>query len=206
MDNKIDVSGWVGKDELLNFFYERFGSMNKNDYEVELMRLFLLNGNEQLKDNSVSLKLKTKVTKVKRLRYEVDLRYQKDDDEMKSLFYDLLKSSSFKRDGRFILLSIPNKALREYLNEMLEIKGSFFDKSLSSNIVKMTATDLSLLLSIFENNNELTKEIVDSIEKQDKEIDASLKKRCTDFLKGVSKKIVGDAGSLLLQSVMDIFN
>ena len=80
MDNKIDVSGWVGKDELLNFFYERFGSMNKNDYEVELMRLFLLNGNEQLKDNSVSLKLKTNVTKVKRLRYEKDSRYQKNDD------------------------------------------------------------------------------------------------------------------------------
>ena len=124
-----------GKEEFVRNCFLRFGSMNKNDYEVELMHLVLLNGYADEADNLLSRKLRIPISKVKRLRYEVDLRYPRGDDAFRDAFYSVLKKSTFKRDGNRILFSIPNKSLREHLNEMLEKHGSYYDSSFNSNIV-----------------------------------------------------------------------
>lgn len=200
---KTTVKGWKLKDEFLEQCFLRFGSMNKNDYEVELMNLVLQNGYIDATDNSLSRMLQIPISKVKRLRYEVDLRYPKDDAAYRDAFYALLNKSTFKRDGNCIQFSIPNKALREHLSEMLEGEGSYYDSSFNSSIVKMTATDMMLLLSKFENKKELKNYIVKSIENQDKAIPESWARKGITFLKGIANLIVGTAGSQLVSFLTD---
>jgi len=192
-----------GKEEFVRNCFLRFGSMNKNDYEVELMHLVLLNGYADEADNLLSRKLRIPISKVKRLRYEVDLRYPRGDDAFRDAFYSVLKKSTFKRDGNCIQFSIPNKSLREHLNEMLEKHGSYYDSSFNSNIVKLTATDLLLLLSVFENKKELQNEIVQRIEKQDKDIPETWKKRGIDLLEGVLTHVAGNACASLVVGFLE---
>ena len=194
----LKTNGWKAKDDFINHCFDRFGSMNKNDYEVELMHLILQNGYEDASDNSLSRLLQIPISKIKRLRYEVDLHYPKTDDDYKDDFYNILERSTFKRDGHFIQFSIPNKALREHLSEMLENEGSYYDSSFNTNIVKITANDLLLILSKFEKEEELKKEIIKSIHSQDKNISDGFRQKCETFLRSAFPQLLGIVSSQLL--------
>lgn len=199
MDNKIQDA-----DTFIDYCFTHFGSMNKNDYEVELMHLYLMK-NAKMRDNEISRNLKIPITKVRRLLYEVDLRYPRETEEYKEAFYQCLCKCTYKRDGRLLQFSIPNKALREYLSDILEEAGSYFDSSFNSSIVRITALDLILILSIFNNNKDLEKEIKKKLEKNDKKLPETVKKKVKNVLTPLGKTIGVTFVDHLIEMLMDYY-
>ena len=133
--NNINIQGLKKKDEFLIRCFERFGSMNKNDYEVELMHLLLENDFAGKSDYFISTQLQIPVSKVKRLRYEADLKHPKGAEDYKQLFLQTLQTASFKEDGHLIQFAIHDKSLREYLSSQLEAAGSYYDTSFNEIII-----------------------------------------------------------------------
>ena len=204
MDSVADnVNQWKQKDVFLKKCFSPFGSMNKNDYEVELMHLLLLNGYADKSDHLLSRKLQIPITKVRRLRYEVDLRYPKDSDEIKKAFYNVLNSTTYKEVGDLVQFSIQNKSLREYLSERLELEGSYYDSSFNSNIVRITATDLLLLVADFEQKDDLKKNIQDKLKKNSKEFPKGIKDQAVAIVKDVVKTHAGEGLALLVENALN---
>lgn len=210
MDNVADdVNQWEQKDKFLKKCFSPFGSMNKNDYEIELMHLLLVNSNSEISDHLLSRKLQIPITKVRRLRYEVDLRYPKEDQDYRKEFYNALRKTTYKQIGELIQFSVPNKALREYLSEKLETEGSYFDSSFNSNIIRLTATDLLLIIADFEKDKnkkagELKKEIRNKIESQSKEFPKGIVKNVQLFVTTVVKDVAGESLSQIVGKALGI--
>ena len=200
---------WEYKDDFIKTCFQRFGSMNKNDYEVELMYLVLRNGYYDKSDHLLSRELQIPISKVRRLRYEVDLRYPKEDNEYKDAFYEALQNTTYKQIGELIQFSITSKALREYLSEQLEKAGSYFDSSFNSNIIKLTATDLLLVISGFEKNGNpeaesLEEQIRRRLKDQSKEFPKDFTQHATNLIKEVVKGTAGATLSDLVGKAIDI--
>ena len=188
----IYKSKWKRTEDFFNRCFERFGSMNKNDYEVELFHLMLQNEYSNASDHYLSTLLKMPLTKVRRLRYEVDSQYPPKAEQFKHDFYEIVNNKAFKSDNQGnLLVAVNNKALREYLSEQIEAAGSFFDSSFSNNIIRLTPTDFLLLIAGFEKKEEIVKKVKQSIEHHAKEL----------------PKDVWEEGALLLKSIFkDVTN
>lgn len=136
--------------EFISKYLERgFGSMNKNDFEVWIFH-YLMNHQLQGKTNyEVSLFLKIPETKVKRLRYEAELKYN-DGDSLVNYHKvcALLKAVHFKKGGQCIQFTIEDLYLRKYLDSTLKSGGRFSDSSFNSEIVSMDYEDLEYFLGI----------------------------------------------------------
>ena len=154
-------------DIVQDYLKKGFGSMNKNDFEVWIFHYLLKeNGYASKSDNQISRELKIPESKVKRLRYEADLVYPKDEDSFKKEFYEVLKNRVYKQVGdNKIQFVIRDKNLRLYLNDKLESFGSFADSSFNTDIVTVTAQDLVLLISDFENKKEIFQRVKSQVGK-----------------------------------------
>ena len=166
IDEKTLKNWKTGKEDFFETCFRRFGSMNKNDYEVALFHLLQENGYATKSDHFMSRLLQIPESKVKRLRYEVNLVYPKTDDEYKEKFYELLNRQSYKiTNDNKIQFAVNDKMLRLYLNDKLDETGSFPDSSFNSNIVTVSASDLIILLSEFENKKVAIQHVKDEIVK-----------------------------------------
>jgi hypothetical protein len=154
-------------DIVQDYLKKGFGSMNKNDFEVWIFHYLLKeNGYASKSDNQISRELKIPESKVKRLRYEADLVYPKDEESFKNEFYEVLKNRVYKQVGdNKIQFVIRDKNLRLYLNDKLESFGSFADSSFNTDIVTVTAQDLVLLISDFEGKKEIFQRVKSQVEK-----------------------------------------
>ena len=82
-----------------------FGSMNKNDFEVWIFHYLM---QHQLKDKSnydISVALKIPEQKVKRLRYESELKYSTaDDTDRRRLLMEAISHAKFRqaKDGKIV--------------------------------------------------------------------------------------------------------
>lgn len=185
--------------ESIEKYLERgFGSMNKNDFEVFIFDYLLQNELEGLSDNAISRKLQIPESKVNWLRYEAELKYPHDENYYKEKFYKILQERVYKTvDNNRIQFSITDKALRLYLDDMLESHGSYADSSFNSNIVTLTASDLMLLISVFEGKKD---DIV-------KRINESRKKSDADFQKDTKKsQLFLELGAAILKDVGSHFS
>ena len=197
------LSRWKDKDEVLKKCFSPFGSMNKNDYEVELMHLLLLNCRSEPSDHVLSRQLQIPISKVRRLRYESDLRYPKEIGDYKQAFYDVLNKTTYKEVGGLIQFSIQNKSLREYLSERLELEGSYYDSSFNSNIVRITPTDLLLLIADFENDKELKNDIQHKLRGNCKEFPKNIRDEAVAIVKGVVQSQAGEGLANLVGNALD---
>lgn len=139
--------------EIIQTYLNRgFGSMNKNDFEVWIFNEWRKLQDNDLSDYQISKELKISETKVKRLKYEADLKYSSDNDEKKlqEQFFELLKNAKYKKENSKIQFVIKDKLLRGYINDCLEKDGRFIDSSFNSNIVSIHVDDFSFLLDEFE--------------------------------------------------------
>lgn len=132
-----------------DYLQRGFGSMNKNDFEVFIFSR-LISYSPQFKgssDYAVSCKLKIPESKVKRLRYEAELKYGSADE--KQLWDQLrkqLKSAQYRSSGNGALrLSIPEKRLRLFLKDQLQRSQRFFDSSFAENVVVLAVEDFLFL-------------------------------------------------------------
>lgn len=192
--NSTEITKWKFKDEKLSELIDRFGSMNKNDYEVALFHLMLENESAGLTDYDVSMRLRIPESKVKRLRYEVALRYQENTDiqadTYKAQLADMLMNCKYRIHNDRIQFAISDKMFRLYLNDMLMRKGRFADTSFNVNVVSMTADDLLFLISEI---NADSKKLIDKMKEDLNEKTTKLPKGMLESLKDLGKEVVTTA-------------
>ncbi len=172
--------------------------MNKNDYEIELFHLLRQNGYEKMSDFQVSLFLQIPESKVKRLRYECDLRYPKyeSDDNYKNELARLILNHQFRIHNDRIQFAISDKMLKLYINNLLMADGRFLDTSFNANIISVSAVDLIFILEQLSNQTkDRLLHIKDSIKDGETEFPKKLSEALKDLLKETPKAILTDMTS-----------
>lgn len=190
-----------------------FGSMNKNEFEVFIFH-WLLNNNEKCKGKSdfvISQTLKIPESKVSRLRYEAGLKYGESNTEH---YREELKTALSKAkceegatEGK-IMMSIPDKLLRQYLSNMLTEDGRFLDGSFNSNVVTMSAGNFIFVLeNMFLDEKERkaiieeAKKSIDKSKQIPKTVSESLKQLGISLGKSVLEKIIGSSTDTLVDTI-----
>ena len=202
--NKINIQ--LTEENVKKFLQEcidGYGSMNKNNYEVALFNLLLRCGWAEYSDFRISTILQIPESKVKRLRYEVELVYPRAPADLKTELYQLLEKGSFKLTQDSIQFSIPNKMLRLYLNDLLLQEHRFADSSFNANIVSITPRDLECLLNKFETSEDEREKFVESVKSKLKDSEAPLKKTSKEKFIEYSKLILKVVGGSALEKIAE---
>ena len=133
-----------------------FGSMNKNDFEVMIYDLLKKYGNLSGKSNyDISLELQITESKVKKLSYEAELKYNDhNDDTFKNDFFKILEKSRYKKDGCKVQFSVEDKFLRTSISAKLKSLGHFSDSSFNSEIISIDVESFIDLLDCVLSKNE----------------------------------------------------
>lgn len=169
---------------------ERFGSMNKNDYEVAIFHALLENGYREKSDFYISQALRIPETKVKRLRYESDLVYTPGEDLKEKLKRMLCEQHLKEENGRIYIL-IKDKLLRQYANDLLEESHYFADGSFRTDVISLTATDLLALLCLLYGKEDYLEKVQD-IKRQLVVANKPLPSTASEKVKGCAKSILKD--------------
>lgn len=142
---------------IIDQYVERgFGSMTKNDFEVWIFYYLLQNHFKEKGNYDISVELRIPESKVKRLRYEAELKYGNPQNTNKytEAFEALLTKSILKEDGSCVQFVVENLQLRKYLDSILKKGGRFSNTSFNKEIVSIDIDDLEFLLqTLWPNNN-----------------------------------------------------
>lgn len=139
------------RNSIESYLERGFGSMNKNDFEVYIFSWLIQNHSDykDASDNEISRKIKIPESKIKRLRYEAELRYGNNDTDV--LWQKLRNYLSIvnyrKAEDNVLRFSIPDKQVRLFLKDQLQAGNRFCDSSFSENIVVISVDDLLYLLA-----------------------------------------------------------
>lgn len=212
--DKIDIGKLKtnSKDWLLQICFDRFGTMQKTEYESALFHVLMLNDYGDKTDFELSRLLKISEARIRNLRYKCSLEYPIDEDYNEQL-KKILKDATYKWDGSKIQFSIPDKMLRLYTNNLLEADGNFADSSFNSSIVSLTPMDMVDLMKKLcgeESNQdyeEIRKLVRSSTNKSLKEFPKSqsemIKDGAISFIKDVASKVAPRFTDILADSISD---
>jgi hypothetical protein len=198
---KVDSFNWKEREKFFEACFQRFGSMNKNDYEVALFHLLLKNGYEEKTDFELSFLLQIPESKVKRLRYEESLVFPTASNLSNPLYRDKLAEMLLNRKYRIhnerIQFAISDKHFRLYINDVLMKRGRFADSSFNSNIVSLTAADLLYLLETCEiksaqNIQKIRKDIESGKKELEKSVIECFQDLSDEVLKEPLRKVMSD--------------
>lgn len=191
--DQFEITQWRERDKVLIECLERFGSMNKNDYEVALFYLLLENHYAGKSDYEISISMRIPESKIKRLRYEVSLRYSMNSgtEQYKKELAALLLNRKYRIHNDRIQFAISDKMFRLYLSDALMRDGRFADTSFNVNIISMTADDLLFLISeINANSKALINKMKQDFKEKETELPKSVIEALTDLSKEAIKTIV----------------
>ena len=132
-------------------FIDKFGLLNKTDYEVLVFRE-LLKDNPNTTNYEFSRQLKLPVSKIKRLREEVVLRYEERNEQFYQVqFVSLLKTKSDFNGKDEVRIQVEDADMRNYLLAILSEKNIISDTSFSRDILRIKKNDFfTLLTDVFE--------------------------------------------------------
>lgn len=197
--------------EVIDQYLNRgFGTMNKNDFEVWIFH-YLMQHQLQGKTNyEISVALKIPEQRVKRLRYESELKYPSTTDEDRRLMLiEAISRAKYRqvKDGQ-IVFALNDKMLRSYLENQLINDGRFYDSSFMSNIIVLSVSDFLFVLSSIMLTESDQQEIIKQVKKNLKEsqkLPASFKElsgdMATEFCKKLLENFVGKAANELVDAV-----
>ena len=116
-----------------------FGSMTKNDFEVWIFHQLLCGQLHGKTNREISVALRIPDSKVKRLRYEADLKWGSPDDD--SSYHDALvavvKKARLINEKKQIQFVIEDTALLKYLDSRMKHANVSWDKSLNSENISI---------------------------------------------------------------------
>ncbi len=145
------------KDFLSNYLKFGLGSMPKSDIDALVMHLldtYGLDGSPLAiySNQTVSERLKTPVTKIKKLRYDSALKFGgRIEDQAKGRLLAALSKASLEADGDKICLIIEDSLAKNWLQGQLKTHQHIFDYSFNTEIVKVSSVGLfSVLSAIFD--------------------------------------------------------
>jgi hypothetical protein len=183
-------------DFLENYLKFGLGSMPKSDIDalvMHLLDLYGVGGSGSLatySNQTVSERIKTPVSKVKKMRYDAVLKFGgRIEDQAMGRLLAALSKASLEPDGEKVLLIIEDSLAKNWLQGQLKIHQHIFDHSFNTEIVKVSVAGLfQVLESVFD---------AGEIEKFKKGYDAAKKKNTSAervaAFKGVAKKFAEGA-------------
>lgn len=140
--------------------YLRFGlgSMSKSDIDALIMHLLDKYGADNssplaiYSNQTVSEKLKTPVSKVKKLRYDAALKFGgRVEEQAMGRLLAALSKATLEPDDEKILLIIEDSLVKNWLQGQLKIHQHIFDYSFNSEIIKVSISGLFQVLdSVFD--------------------------------------------------------
>lgn len=176
--------------QIIDWYLKRgFGSMNKNDFEVWIF-YFLLHNQLKGKGNyDISLELRIPESKVKRLKYEAELKYGSPQkvSEYKDELNVVLSKAVFKKDGESIQFVIEDIHLRRYLDSVLKKDGRFSNTSFNAEIVSVNIEDFEFLIKRLWPKNEVD-ELLNKAKKKLKKNDVTIKDIIKTFVFSAAKE------------------
>ena len=132
------------------------GSMPKSDVDALVMHLLDKYGYKKspplslYKNQIVSERLRTPVSKIKKLRYDAALKFGGDvEEEAKARLLVALSNASLEPDGAKICLIIEDALAKNWLQGQLKENQLIFDHSFNTEILKVRADGLFVVLAAF---------------------------------------------------------
>lgn len=187
------------KDFLDAYLKFGLGSMPKSDIDALVMHLIDKYGYDgspplaQYKNQTVSEKLRTPTLKIKKLRYDAALKFGgRVEDQAKARLLAALSDATLEAEGSKICLIIEDSLAKNWLQGQLKNNQLIFEHTFNTEIVKVSATGLFLVLKEFFDSDEITK-FEAGYEKSKKSEDAAamkkaFKKIAMDFASAAAKK------------------
>lgn len=127
-----------------------WGCMNKNDFEVYIFNQIITDPNYAGKnDYELSTELAIPQAKVKRLRYESNLKYGRNNAEVyNQQFREVLMNAKPQavNNGKAVKFCMEDKGLYLYIDNILKKDGRFGDRSFNSELMVISTEDLAYLL------------------------------------------------------------
>ncbi|KAB2887614.1 MAG: hypothetical protein F9K32_19320 [Desulfobulbaceae bacterium] len=147
---------------LENYLKFGLGSMPKSDTDALVMHLLDVYGPNgsgplaTLSNQTVSERLKTPVSKIKKLRYDAALKFGgRIEDQAMGRLLAALSKASLEPDGEKICLIIEDSLAKNWLQGQLKIHQHIFDHSFNTEIVKVYAAGLFQVLETVFDKKEL---------------------------------------------------
>lgn len=125
-------------DAIQAYLNRGFGLMTKNDFEVWIFHQLLCGELRGKTNREISVRLRIPDTKVKRLRYEADLKWgsPNDDAAYHDALVNVINKARLVKNRTQILLVIEDTALLKYLDAKMKNANVSWDKSFNSeNII-----------------------------------------------------------------------
>lgn len=179
-----------------NYLKFGLGSMPKSDIDalvMHLLDLYGLDGSGPLAihgNQAVSERLKTPVSKVKKMRYDAALKFGgRIEDQAMGRLLAALSKASLEPDEEKVRLIIEDSLAKNWLQGQLKIHQHIFDHSFNTEIIKVSVSGLfQVLESVFD---------AGEIEKFRKGYDTAKDKKTSEeraaAFKGVAKKFAEGA-------------
>lgn len=158
LDDKRDN---FSKDFEKYYLQRGFGSMNKNELEVLFFHLLKEYGDIGGKSVfELAREMKLPESKVKRLSYESDMIYGKQDmEEIHKRFLGLISDAKIQKENGALRFVIEDRYLRSTIYNDLKQNGYFLDSSFNSEIVSIQKEALVFLLDQYFKDDD-KKEVV----------------------------------------------
>lgn len=133
-----------------NYLNRGWGCMNKNDFEVYIFNEIITDPNYAgMNDYDLSIALAIPQPKVKRMRYEANLKYsRKNAEAYNQQFRELLIKAKPQavNNGKAVKFCMEDKGLYLYIDNLLKKNGRFGDRSFNSELMVISTEDLAYLL------------------------------------------------------------
>jgi hypothetical protein len=150
------------KSFLENYLKFGLGSLPKTDIDALVMHLLDLYGANgsgplaALSNQVVSERLRTPVTKIKKLRYDAALKFgDRIEDQAMGRLLAALSKASLEAEGKKICLIIEDSLAKNWLQGQLKIHQHIFDHSFNTEILKVDAGGLFIVLETFFDKNSI---------------------------------------------------
>jgi hypothetical protein len=173
--------------------YLRFGlgSMPKSDIDALVMHLidcYGFDGSPPMggySNQTTSERLKTPVSKIKKLRYDAALKFGgRIEDQAKGRLLAALSKATVEPDGEKICLIIEDSLAKNWLQGQLKTHQQIFDHSFNTEIIKVSASGLFQVLVTFFDKVEL-ETFRDDYEKAKNKVNVEERRK---FFKAAAKK------------------
>ncbi len=157
-NQKSDEKGKSFKEIFLEHYLEHgLGSLSKSDIDALVMHLLDIYGWKDVKsfadlpNQIASVKLKTPISKIKKLRYEAALKFgsvEETEKKCRNLVLKALKSHVWRKDENYISFILESTLARNWLQSELKLRGVVYDSSFNSEIVRLDIEDFVQVIVI----------------------------------------------------------
>ena len=186
------------KNFIETFATPAFGAISKTEVDNLVFGLLVDAGALSPKSQVYEIARELNVTpaKARNLLFQWQLRSMGKGDVLKNDLIEALTSVRFSKDGDLLSFGVESPLLREEFRSRLKRRGVFADASFSSDMIRISVEHFVEFLDDFLGDTE-KEEMHQALIKDNQLQDKSFKAVAFRMLRGVAKKVAGEAGAEL---------